>query len=505
MEDSEEETNVRSATQNSSKEPETASVSHIPLVKIIEDDSLRIALVGNMNAGKSTMFNMMMNERIPSYHFVADHDGTTRDAIEAKGKLHDAEFTIVDTPGMINGHFIKDSIPSIQSCDVVLFLTSALSGISGKESKGLEVVRSLNIPVILIVNKIDLVDGVSQLAPDLYDSLGLGDPIYVSLKKRSGIDELYATLLPHFELSKIRRKLDNWKIEEAAAKGDENALNIIEQKNSLDRFVRVAIIGKANSGKSTLFNRITGVGTARETKVPNTTRDSIELKCIYKGQRLKLTDTPSFLRIRQFRDRPFEEQLWKRTRSVIRFANLCIIVFDATQGCPVKGDMILAHTCINEGKAFTFAANKWDLVSDGVSIAEAIDYKMKKQLHEVKYCSAVAISAVTGLNLSLLLDHLLTLYETWNKHITSARLTRFWRRVEKSVTIPHHVTRVRKIVQVNVRPPTFVLHLQTRDEMKQLPYTYEGMIRNHLVEEFGFHGVPIRIFQEVKDAYKDFF
>jgi len=167
--------------------------------------------------------------------------------------------------------------------------------------------------------------------------------------------------------------------------------------------------------------------------------------------------------------------------------------------------MILAHQCINEGKAFAFAANKWDLVSDGMSIAEAIDYKMKKQLYEVKYCSAVAISSSTGLNLSLLMDHMLTLYETWNKHVTSGRLTRFWRRIEKSVTVPQHVTRVRKIIQVNIRPPSFVLHLQTRDDMKRLPYMYEGMIRNHLVEEFGFHGVPIRIFQEVKGAYKGLF
>ena len=488
--------------QNSENLPKSEIKAH---VKVIKDQGLRVTLVGSMNVGKSTLFNMLMDERIPNYHFVANHEGTTRDTTEAKAKLHDIEFIIIDTPGMIQSELSDESVQSIQSSDLVIFMVSAISGIGRDEINGAKFIRSCGIPTLLVINKVDMVGDVDNYPREVYEQMGFGDPIYLSLNKRSGIDDLYHSILPTFEIEKMQRQLNDLDLEDAAVLGDEKAINLIEQRNSLDRYIRVAIIGRANTGKSTLINTITGSRVARDSKMPHMTRDTIETKCIYQGRKLKLVDTPSFLRVRHFRDRPFQQKLWMRTRSALRFSNVCIIVFDATQGCPGKGDMILAYKCIEEGKAFTFAANKWDLISDGASIAEAIDYKMRKQLHEVKYCSAVATSAVSGLNVLLLLEHILTLNDTWNKHITSNRLTRFWRRIEKSVSLPHHITRVRRLVQVNTRPPTFVLQLQTRNELKKLPFTYEAMIKNHLVEEFGFHGVPIRMFQEIKDSYKDFF
>ena len=242
---------------------------------------------------------------------------------------------------------------------------------------------------------------------------------------------------------------------------------------------------------------------ARVSKVPGTTRDTLEVRCVYKGTRMKLIDTAGFVRIRELRDRPFREALWKRTRSALRFASVVVVVFDASKGCPSKADLILGYRCVDEGRAVVYAANKWDTVEDGIATAEAIDYKLRRQLYEVKYCNAVAVSGVTGLNLDLLLDSVIRAYETWNRHIPASVLTRFWQRLEKTVSMPHHVTRVRRLQQINIRPPTFLLHLQTRNDRKKLPPRYENMIRNALVEEFGFRGVPLRVFQCVKDAFKD--
>eukprot|EP00759_Apiculatamorpha_spiralis_P052935 PhF_6_TR6063/c0_g1_i2/m.8791/K03977/engA, der; GTPase len=488
---------------NESTPKEHTSIPIQPLVLPILDNRLRVAVVGAMNVGKSTLFNMLVYERIPSYHFVANAEGITRDAVEAHAKLGDIEFTAIDTPGLVDGSMIHEAHSLLQSSDVAIIVMSAEFGIRDEERKIAEIITKYKLPAILVVNKMDMVNYSDQTPESEYDDLMLGEPIRMSLKTKQGTDELYQAIKPHFEIGIIRRTQEDWALEDAAMSGDEESLAQVQQRNSLDKYIRIAMIGRPNSGKSSLFNRITGMDRSREAPFSGTTRDAVEVKCVYKGHKFKFVDTPGFLRIRSFRGQPFNEQLWKRTRSIIRFSHVCVIVIDSTEGCPAKGDLIMGYRCIDEGKAMTFAANKWDLVGDSMSTAEAIDYKLKKQLHEVKYCSAVAVSAHTGQNLELLLDHVITLFETWNKRISTSRLTSFWRRLEKTVTIPHHVSRVRKLEQINVRPPTFMLHLQTRDDRKKLSPAYENMVRNAIVEEFGFQGVPIRIFQSVKDAHRD--
>ena len=486
------------------KSDESTQDASEPIMTIIPDDCLRIALVGAMNVGKSTLYNMLVYERIPNFHFVAAAEGTTRDVSEAHAKIGDIEFTILDTPGLLGGKLSPETIQLLPTCDLAFILFSATDGIREEERAVVHAVDKLNIPVVLVLNKMDLVDFVEPNSLHEYQSLRMGKPLHISLRTRSGTDALYDAITPHHEMAIMRRTFRDWNLEDAALLGDEKALSIIQQRNNMERYIRIALIGRPNSGKSTLFNSLLGVRRARESPVAETTRDTLETRCVYKGQKIKITDTPGFLRVKQFREQPFNEALWKQTRSILRFAHICIVVIDASIGAPTKGDLILGYRCIDEGKAFAYAANKWDLVGDASAIAEAIDYKLQKQLYEVKYCSVIAISAVTKQNLTLLLDHALAIFETWNKHIDTSSLTRFWKRLEKSITIPRHIPKVRKLEQVNTRPPTFMLHLQTRDDRKKLPPRYENMVRNALIEEFGFRGVPLRIFQSAKDAYKDF-
>lgn len=141
---------------------------------------------------------------------------------------------------------------------------------------------------------------------------------------------------------------------------------------------------------------------------------------------------------------------------------------------------------------------------DQSATAEAIDFKIKRQVKEVKYSQAVVVSAHTGMNLTLLMDQVLELYDTWNRRVRRSDLTKFWRRLEKSVIIPYHVARVGRISQINTRPPTFLLQLQTKKDENVLPRAMQEMMKNAIVEEFGFRGVPIRLVQEVKDSNPDY-
>ena len=498
------ESSINRLTEAIQRDKENDSNRSSTEVNVIKSEKLHVALIGPVDSGKSTFFNMLANESKAYYHLTTTGEATTHDVIEGNARFHDIEFIAIDTPGTIDSSSKANLVRALSGADIAIFMVSAYTPPGKAEFHFSNVLHSMRIPTVLVVNKID---ARRELCKEKlsYKELGCGDPVFVSLKKNTGLDDLYSAVLPILEIWKVKQRMNDANLEEAAGQGDQRAIGLVHQRNSLDRYIRVAILGLPNSGKSSLLNRIVGCKLAHESTLAYSTRDPIEIKLTYNGKKIKLVDTPGFARVKECRGNPAADMLWRSTRSVLRFSNVCMIVFDASKGCPGKGDMILAHRCIEEGKAFMFVANKWDLVNDGVSIAEAIDYKMKKQLHEVKYCSAVAVSAYSGLNLLLLLDHTLRLFEIWNKLISSGRLTQFWKRIEKSISLPRHVSRVRRLVQVNVRPPAFVIHLQTRNELKRLPYSYENMLRNHLVEEFGFHGVPLRIFQEVKDSYKDFF
>jgi GTP-binding protein len=302
----------------------------------------------------------------------------------------------------------------------------------------------------------------------------------------------------------MKRVEQDWDMEDLAMQGDEAAMEEIRDRNVVDRCIRIAIVGRTNSGKSTLMNRLVGYERNRSSSEANTTRDAVEVPCMYKGRKLILIDTAGMSRVRFRRERDFLDQAHKLSMNEIKFAHVVIVVFDATEGHPNKYDMALLHRVASEGRPFVLCANKWDAVLDPTATAEAIDFKIKRQVQEVKYANAVVTSALTGLNLTLMLDHAVELYDTWNKRVRNAELTKFWRKMEKSVVIPYHVSRIGRISQVGIRPPTFVLKLQTRSQGDPFPKALQEMLKNAISEEFNFKGVPLRIIQEVKEAHPEY-
>ena len=315
---------------------------------------------------------------------------------------------------------------------------------------------------------------------------------------------LETCIAPVFHIAAMRKVENDWDMEDLAMQGDESAMEEIRDRNSSERFIRIAIVGRTNCGKSSLLNRLVGSERNRSRDENNTTRDAVEIPCLYKGRKLKLIDTAGLSRVRFRRDRDFIGRAHELSLNEIRYAHVCIVVFDATEGHPNKYDMALLHRVASEGRPFVLCANKWDAVLDPTATAEAIDFKIKRQVQEVKYSNAVVVSALTGMNLTLLLDHAIELHDTWNKRVRNAELTKFWRKMEKSVVIPYHVSRIGRISQVNTRPPTFLLRLQTRSEGDRFPKALQEMLKNAIVEEFGFKGVPLRIIQEAKDPHPEY-
>lgn len=477
-------------------------------MNVVPDQQLRVALVGRMNSGKSTLFNLLRDEpEVPKKKNVVKHfDGITRDAVEARALLQEGlSFTVIDTPGLVEGSIVEEAFRSIETASVVVMVAAVDGDITEEEIQLAQFLQLKKLPSILVVNKMDLLPLEAQ--EDVlqeWASLGIGNPLPMSTRRSEGLEMLAAALEPLHSIQKMRKKEDDWDLEDAAMEGDESAMEEIRNRNCTDRLIRVAIVGRTNAGKSSLFNRLVGYERCRASDEKNTTRDPVEVACFYKGRKLKLIDTAGLTRQRFRTDREFLGRLHQLSINEIRYAHVVIVVFDATEGHPNKYDMALLHQVAAEGRPFLLCGNKWDAVLDQNATAEAIDFKIKRQVREVKYASAVVVSASTGLNLTLLLDQALLLYDTWNKRVRQSDLTKFWRKLEKSVIIPHHVSRVGRITQINIRPPTFLIQLQTRKEENVLPIALQEMMKNAIVEEFGFQGVPLRLIQEVKESNPDY-
>lgn len=478
-----------------------------PVVKTMSDQRLRVAIVGRMNSGKSSLFNALVHDPlVPRKHnAVKNFEGVTRDSVEGYGTLNDMHFTVIDTPGIVKGKIVEEALRAIATADVAIFVTAVDEDIAPDELSLIKFLQAKKLPALMVVNKMDLVPQEDEdRVLEEYHSLGLGTAVPMSIRSRAGLESLAACVEPFYHIHAMRKVENDWDVEDLAMEGDEAAMDEIRERNSSDRFIRVAIVGRSNSGKSSLINRLVGYERNRTADEMNTTRDAVEIPCTYRGRKLKIIDTAGASRTRFRADRKFIGMLHEKTINEVRFAHICIVVFDATEGHPNKYDMALLHQIASEGRPFVLCANKWDAVLDPTATAEAIDFKIKRQVREVKYSNAVVVSAHTGMNTTLLLDHCLELYEKWNKRVRGHELTKFWRRMEKSVVIPHHVARVGRLSQVNIRPPTFLLRLQTRSEQSEFPKPLQEMMKNAIVEEFGFQGVPVRLIQEVKDSHPDY-
>ena len=496
-----------------------------PVAQPEPDLRLRVALVGRQNVGKSSLWNALKFEAIgdpgaqrglPRKQLVQDADGVTRDVIETVAELSGLYFTVLDTPGIAlpesvghrSAHNSGQILPpllteaaqrAVVTADVILYITSPTTPVDDIQISEVAALEreAPGVPIICVCNKADMVEHPSYDWAE-FESLGLGTPVPVSAITKNGFEEL-ADVLEPFVAAHLREQLSaDWELEDAAVNGDESAMETIRERNASNERIRITFVGSPNAGKSTVVNRLLGYERSLTSASIMTTRDAIETPCRYRGRRLTLIDTAGANPVKKRREHEFLRELHDVTTRAINRADVCVICFDATQGPPNKRALELANYCADNGRPVIFCGLKWDAVLDGPAVAEAIDFQMRKQIGFARQCICVVVSANNSFNLELLLDECLNVYDVWNKSFPAATLTRFWKRLAKTVNIPSKYARVHRVVQVKTRPPTFLVNLQTRNEFHLLKQVQTNLIRNSFAEEFGFKGVPIRLIQDVK-------
>jgi GTP-binding protein len=441
-----------------------------------------IAIVGRPNVGKSTLFNRLTGTRDA---LVSDLPGLTRDRKDGEAVVGGHRMTIVDTAGLeearresIAARMRAQSETAVAAADLVLFVIDARAGVTPADEAFARIVRQSGKPIVLVANKSEGRGGRDGFF-DAF-SLGLGDPVAVSAEHGEGFGELAADMLSALGLTAIETKRKRGEpLDEAPA---------IEPEGK--RSIRVAILGRPNSGKSTLANALIGEERMITGPEPGLTRDSVASDIIWGDQPIRLFDTAGLRRKARIEERAEKLAAGDAVRA-LRFAEVVVLLTDAEHPLEQQ-DLIIASMAIDEGRALVVAVNKWDLVEDKQKRLNDIRETLKESLAQVPDVPLVTLSALSERGIDRLKEAVLTIHATWNRRVATAKLNQWLDGALQRHAPPAAKGRrikIRFITQPSARPPTFVAFCS---QPGALPKSYLKYLTNSLREAFGLPGVPIR-------------
>jgi GTP-binding protein len=442
-----------------------------------------IAIVGRPNVGKSTLFNRLTAKRAA---LVSDMPGLTRDRREGEAEIAGHTVTLVDTagleesaPGSIAARMRAQSETAITRADLVLFVLDARDGVVPADAAFARVVRQSGRPVILVANKCEGRAG----AEGFYDAyqLGLGEPIAISAEHGEGLGDLVEAMLAALGLKPLRKRKNE----------DDGEPEESLEASAKDRPIRLAIVGRPNSGKSTLVNALLGEERMITGPEPGLTRDAVATDFTWGNRPIRLFDTAGLRR--KARVSELSEKLAASDAvRAIRFAEVVVLLVDAEHPFE-KQDLTIGDLVADEGRALVIAVNKWDLVSDKQKKLKELREFIEDRLAQVAGISVVAISAIADLGLDRLMSEVFRSYEIWNRRVPTPHLNRWLSEALERHAPPASKGRrvkIRFMTQASARPPTFVAFC-ARPEA--LPQAYLRYLTNSLRQAFDLPGVPIRI------------
>ena len=434
-----------------------------------------VAVVGRPNVGKSTLFNALAGERIS---IVQDTPGITRDRIYADVSWLNRTFTLIDTGGIepdskdvILTQMRLQAQIAIDTADVILFLVDVKQGLVDADAKVADMLRRSHKPVLLVVNK---VDSQEKYMADVYEfyNLGIGNPYAISAANKMGLGDL---------------------LEEVIALFPER-----EEQEEEDERPRVAIVGKPNVGKSSLINKLLGEERLIVSDIAGTTRDAVDTEITHKGREYVFIDTAGLRRKNKVKE-DLEHYMILRTVSAVERADVVVLVIDAVEGV-TEQDAKIAGIAHERGKAVIIAVNKWDALEKDDKTIYRMTEKVRNTLSYMPYAEILFVSAKTGQRLDKLFDTIDMVSENHAMRVATGVLNEI---MAEAVALQQPPSdkgkrlRLYYITQAAVKPPTFVIFVNSRELMH---FSYTRYIENQIRETFGFKGTPLRfIIRERKE------
>lgn len=432
-----------------------------------------VAIVGRPNVGKSSFFNYITGKRIS---IVEDIPGVTRDRIYCEAEWRNRKFVLIDTGGIepyaediIFKQMKRQAELAVETAHVILFMVDAKQGMTPSDSEVGEMLRKSGKPVIVVVNKVDRIGEPPSEVYEFYN-LGFEKLMFISSAHGLGMGELLDEIFEYF--SDIGHE---------------------EEENDA---IKVAVIGKPNSGKSSLVNRILGEDRVIVSEIPGTTRDAIDSPLIKDGQKYLFIDTAGLRRKSRINEN-IEKYSIIRALSAIDRSDVCILMVDARDGV-TEQDTKIAGYAHEKGKAIIIAVNKWDLLEKKTGTLEEYRKTVHEGLGFMTYAPVLFISALTGQRVERLFELIGFVNDQSTLRISTGMLNDLIGEVTAMVQPPSDKGKRLKIyymTQADIKPPTFVIFV---NNIELLHYSYERYIENQLRKSFGFEGNPIRFIHRQK-------
>ncbi|WP_161982785.1 ribosome biogenesis GTPase Der [Candidatus Deianiraea vastatrix] len=444
---------------------------------------VKIAIVGRPNVGKSTLFNKMVKK---NSSIVFDTPGVTRDRIEAVTDFFDMKLKLIDTAGFdntksdeISQEMIKQNIKAIEDAEIILFLVDAKDGINQLDTSFAEVLRKFNKEVILVCNKTEK-KPQDDIMGEIYQ-LGFKNMVFVSAEHKIGLEKL-ADQLKKSYLNKYNIDLGEM------AKLDTESDAYIEKTDRLS----IAIVGRPNAGKSTIFNKILNDERSIVSEVAGTTRDSIHQEIEYGGKKIDLVDTAGIRKRLKVDDR-IEEFSVESAFYSIKFSTVAILCMDAKNAFESQ-DLRIAKFAIDEGRGLVIVMNKWDLLTEKEreKIIDGMEKFLQNVFPKTRGLPFFTISGKFDENINEILDECVVLNDIWSKRINTAKLNAFLREVSQNSPAPRckgHEVKVKYATQISTRPMTLCIFTNM---IEGITDSYQNFLENEIRNKFGIFGVPIR-------------
>ena len=432
----------------------------------------KLAITGRANVGKSSIYNKLLSlwgQGWESKALVSDkynHTNTT-DGKRFIAKLHGFNIQVADT-----APFPKICLPS--PADISLLVVDAKEGVTPLDRQLAQLINT----AILVANKCDNQDQDANLIADLYE-LDLGHPIFLSTFSNAGWDQLD---------QRVRNLL----------LADKPTINTFFHSETSSR--RITLVGRANTGKSSLYNALLGRSEATISQHAGTTTDALENFHEFQGKRFIITDTAGVTK--RWRQTGAKcSHTGADTLQALRSADVVVLVMDAQEillcgsGGLSRQEMTIAKEASDLGKSVMLVINKFDLISPTKEslLRRAIEEKAQTAFSQLKGLPILYTSAKTGLNVNHILSKAENLFNKNSVRIETSRLNAWLRAFVVHYPVPWKdkmLCQLKFIKQVDVQPLTFALWTNIHHEF---PDNYLQLLKNTLRDEFKLHGPPIRL------------
>jgi len=429
------------------------------------------AIVGRPNVGKSTFFNRMTETK---QAIVDEVSGVTRDRHYGKVFWNGMDFSIIDTGGYVTNsddifeeEIRKQVILALDEADVVIFLVDVVSGITDLDETIAGMLRKINKPVILVVNKVDNSERLYDAS--IFYGLGLGDYFPVSSINGSGTGDMLDKLTSTF---------------------------VKEKDEEEEEIPKIAVVGRPNVGKSSLINALIGEERNIVTPISGTTRDSIHTRYNKYDHDFYLVDTAGLRKKGKVRE---DLEFYSVMRSVraIEHSDVCMLLIDATIG--IEGqDVNVFHLIERNWKGVVILVNKWDLVDKETMTMKEFETRIRKRLEPFNDVPVLFVSALSKQRIHKALQVAIEVFEHRKARIPTSRLNEVMQKAIEDYHPPAvkgKYIRIKYVTQLPTHAPAFAFYCNLPQYVRE---PYKRYLENQLRKHFNFSGVPIRVFMRKK-------